>query len=352
MNASDGDSKSLGALPTAVGWIARLAFARAVELGHDPGPLLRKAGLTDRQIRDRGARIPVPQQIQFLNLTAQALRDEWLGFELALQPDLRELGLLFYVAASSDNLLDVLRRAARYSSIGNEGVSIRCLADEEIRVVFDYVGIARHSDRHQIEFYMTVLMRLCRQLTGLHLVPKRVRLTHRRSGHDGSEFAAYFGAPVTFGSRMDELSFPAGAQEIKVTSADPYLNELLVANCEQALGTRPTGRSALRSAVENAIVPLLPHGKVRASQIAARLGLSQRTSARRLASEGVTFSEVLETLRSELARQYLSDPELSISRIAWLLGYTEVSAFTHAFKRRTGKTPREARAARQAARSN
>jgi AraC-like DNA-binding protein len=67
--------------------------------------------------------------------------------------------------------------------------------------------------------------------------------------------------------------------------------------------------------------------------------------------EGVTFSEVLESLRGDLAKQYLSDADLSISRIAWLLGYQEVSAFTHAFKRWTGKTPREARA-RQMLRSN
>jgi AraC-like DNA-binding protein len=65
----------------------------------------------------------------------------------------------------------------------------------------------------------------------------------------------------------------------------------------------------------------------------------------------VTFSEVLESLRADLARQYLSDPDLSISRISWLLGYQEVSAFTHAFKRWTGKTPREARSG-QSARSN
>ncbi len=198
---------------------------------------------------------------------------------------------------------------------------------------------------------MTVLVRLCRQLTGLRLVPSRTRLTHRRSNQGGSELAAYFGGYITFGARADELTFVGGIQDMAVASADPYLNELLVANCEQALSHRPTNRGTFRSAVENAIVPLLPHGKVRASEIAARLGLSQRTSARRLALEGVTFSEVLESLRGDLARQYLSDPDLSISRIAWLLGYQEVSAFTHAFKRWTGKTPREAHA-RPAPRSN
>ncbi len=117
-------------------------------------------------------------------------------------------GLLFYVAASSETLGDALQRAARYSSIGNEGLSLKCLEEEEdIRIAFDYVGIARHSDRHQIEFFMTVLIRLCRHLMGLRLVPSRARLTHRRSNQGGSELAAYFGGHITFGARADELTF-------------------------------------------------------------------------------------------------------------------------------------------------
>ena len=343
---NDVDTKRLGGLPTAGGGISRLAYARARRAGLELRPLLKKAGLTDQRIKDRGSRLPVEHQIQFLNLTANALHDEWLGFHLAQLCDLRELGLLFYVAASSETLGDALQRAVRYSSISNEGLSLKCLEEDDIRIVFDYVGIARHSDRHQIEFFMTVLIRLCRQLTGLRLVPSRTRLTHRRSKHGGSELAEYFGGHTTFGARADELTFVRGIRDIAITSADPYLNEILVANCEQALSNRPKNRGTLRSAVENAIVPLLPHGKVRASGIATRLGLSQRTLARRLALEGKTYSEVLESLRGDLARQYLSDLDLSISRIAWLLGYEEVSAFTRAFKRWTGKTPRETRQTR------
>lgn len=337
-------ARRLGALPTAAGWVARLAYVRALRAGIELKPLLKRAGLTDQQINNRDTRLPVHRQIQFLNLAANALGDELLGFHLAQLPDLRELGMLFYVAASCETLGDALQRAARYSSIGNEGLSLKCSEEGDIRLVFDYVGIVRHSDRHQMEFFMTVLIRLCRQLSGLRLVPSRARLTHRRSNHGGSELGAYFGH-ITFGARADELIFVGNVKDITVTSADPYLNELLVANFEQALAHRRTNRGTLRSAVENAIVPLLPHGRVRVSEIAARLGLSQRTAARRLALEGVTFSEVLESLRGDLARQYLSDPDLSISRIAWLLGYQEVSAFTHAFKRWTGKTPREVRSA-------
>jgi AraC-like DNA-binding protein len=345
---NDADTKRLGTLPTATGGIARLAYARARRAGIELKPLLKKAGLTEQQIKDPNARLAVHRQIRFLNVAANALGDELLGFHLAQLPDLRELGLLFYVAASSATLGDALQRAARYSSIVNEGLSVKCLKGGDIRMVFEYVGVARHSDRHQIEFLMTALIRLCRQLTGRRLTPSRVRITHRRSNQGDSELAAYFGRNMTFGARADELTFVERLKDMAVTSADPYLNELLVANCEQALAHRRTNRGTFRTAVENAIVPLLPHGKVRASGIATKLGLSQRTSARRLALEGVTFSRVLESLRADLARQYLSDPDLSISRIAWLLGYQEVSAFTHAFKRWSGKTPRDVRARRRA----
>jgi AraC-like DNA-binding protein len=340
----DVDTHRVGALPTATGGIARLAYARARRAGIELEPLLKKAGLTSRQIEDRTARVAVQHQIRFLNLVANALGDEFLGFHLAQLPDLRELGLLFYVAASSERLGEALQRATRYISIVNEGLSLKCLDGEEIRMVFDYVGVARHTDRHQIEFFMTALIRIGRQLTGLPLVPSRARLTHPRSNQGVSELTAYFGSHISFGARADELIFVGSIRDITVASADPYLKEILVANCEQALSHRPKKRGAFRAAVENVIVPLLPHGKVRASEIAARLGLSQRTSARRLALEGTTLSQVLETLRGDLARQYLSDPDLSISRIAWLLGYQEVSAFTHAFKRWTGKSPSEARA--------
>ncbi len=155
----------------------------------------------------------------------------------------------------------------------------------------------------------------------------------------------YFGGNVEFAAGIDELTFNNAANDLKIVSADPHLNKLLVAHCEEALSRRSAKRGSFRAAVENAIVPLLPHGKAHAAEIARKLGLSQRTSARRLSSEGLSFSQVLEDLRSDLAKQYLLDQGLMVSRIAWLLGFQEVSAFTHAFKRWTGKTPREVRAA-------
>lgn len=92
------------------------------------------------------------------------------------------------------------------------------------------------------------------------------------------------------------------------------------------------------------MAPLLPHGQVRAAEVAQRLGVSQRTLQRRLAAEGLTFAKVLDDLRLDLAKRYLREAELPVSEIAWLLGYQQISALNHAFKRWTGKTPTQMRA--------
>src|SRR5215204_3395253 len=117
----------------------------------------------------------------------------------------------------------------------------------------------------------------------------------------------------------------------------------LIRYCEEALLRRQKVVAPLRLAVENAIAPLLPHGKARVEVIASRLGMSQRTLARRLAREGLNFTEIMDELRADLAKRHLQDSQLSISQIAWLVGYQEVSAFTHAFKRWTGMPPRQMR---------
>jgi AraC-like DNA-binding protein len=329
--------------------MARLAYARARRAKVELDPLLQKSELTRQQLEDSDARINVRSQVRFLDLVGNAMRDNALGFHLAEAADLREMGLLYYVAASSETLGEVLQRIARYSTIANEGLVLKYGAGPEISIQVRSVGVTRNLDHHQIEFAMTALIRTCRRLTRVHLVPSRLRLAHGRS-EDCSELARYFGKSIDFAAGVDELTFAAKTRDMAVVSADPYLNKLLVANCEEALSRRPASRGTLRSAIEKAIVPLLPHGKARAAEIARRLGLSQRTSARRLSAEGTTFSQVLDALRGDLARQYLANPELSISRIAWLLGYQEVSAFTHAFRRWTGRTPRQARARREVAR--
>jgi AraC-like DNA-binding protein len=338
----DGASE-LGRLPTASGTLARLACARIRASGVALEPLLRQANLTLAQIEDTHARIRVRDQVSLLNLAADALDDDLFGFRLALEPDLRQIGLLYYVLASSETMRDAFARAARYTAIVNDGIAQTCFEGPDFGMSLKYVGVSRHLDTHQVEFWMAIMIRICRQLTGLRVFPLHVRFAHHRKAGAGA-FSELFGDAVAFDAPRDEAVFAASVASLPVVSADPYLNRILVANCEDALAERRNAGASFRTSVENAVAPLLPHGKARADEVARRLGTSGRTFARRLSSEGLTFSELLESLRYDLARRYLAEGELPISQIAWLLGYQEIGAFSRAFKRWSGETPREMRA--------
>jgi AraC-like DNA-binding protein len=191
---------------------------------------------------------------------------------------------------------------------------------------------------------MFAVLRLCRMLTGHNLVPQHFWIAHYRSGAT-SEMTRFVGTKVEFGADTDEFALNLDARALPLIYSDPYLSDLLLKYCEAALAERRGDTSQLRTRVENAISSLLPHGRVLVEDIARSLGMSERTLARKLSDEGLNFTEILQQLRRDLAVRYLDDPKLNVSKIAWLLGFHEVSAFTHAFRRWTGKTPSQMRAA-------
>jgi AraC-like DNA-binding protein len=157
--------------------------------------------------------------------------------------------------------------------------------------------------------------------------------------------ARFVGTKVEFDAHTDEFALNLDARELPLIHADTHLNDLLLKYCEAALAERKGDTSQLRTRVENAISTMLPHGRVLVEDVARGLGMSERTLARKLSDQGLNFTEILQQLRRDLAIRYLDDRKMHVSKIAWLLGFHEVSAFTHAFKRWTGKTPRQIRTA-------
>jgi len=336
--------QDLASIPMAGGGLSRLAIARLKSAGVEVAPLLKRAGLTPEAIAEPEERLSVRSQIALLDEAAIALKDDCIGFTLARDFDPREIGLLYYIMASSQTLGDALKRIARYSKITNEALVFGYQEGNRLVVSLSYSGVPRHSDRHQIEFCMFGVLRVCRMLTGQNLVPQNFSISHYRS-EGTSEMARFVGTKVEFGADRDEFALNVDARELPLIHADPYLNDLLLKYCDAALADRRGDMSQLRTRVENAISSVLPHGKARVEDVARSLGMSKRTLARRLSDEGLNFTEILQQLRRDLAVRYLDDRRLHVSKIAWLLGFHEVSAFTHAFKRWTGKTPREIRTA-------
>jgi AraC-like DNA-binding protein len=334
--------EDLASIPMAQGGLTRLAIARLKSAGVPVAPLLGRAGLTPELVADAEGRLSVRSQIRLLDEAAKALKDDWLGFTLARDFDPREIGLLYYVMASSATLGDALKRVARYSNVTNEALVFKYREANNLTVSLSYSGVPRHSDRHQVEFCLFAVLRICRALTGRNLVPQHFSIAHHRSGHP-AEIARFVATKVDFGTDVDEFALTIEASELPLIHADNYLNDLLLKNCEAAQAQRRSDSSQLRTRVENAISSLLPHGRVHVAAVARSLGMSERTLARKLSDDGLNFTEIFQQLRHDLASRYLKDRNLHVSKIAWLLGFQEVSAFTHTFKRWTGKTPSQMR---------
>ena len=273
-----------------------------------------------------------------------------LGFTLPRDFEPREIGLLYYVMASSQTLGDGLRRVARYSRITNEALVVGYFSiahhrsgstSEMARFVGAKVEFGADTDEfaldlnarelpliHSDPYLNDLLLKYCEAA----LANRRVDTTQLRTR-------------VEFGADTDELALKLDARDLPLIHSDPYLNDLLLKYCEAALADRRGDKGQLRTSVENAISTMLPHGRVLAENVARSLGMSERTLARKLSDERLNFTEILQQLRRNLAVRYLDDRKLHVSKIAWLLGFNDVSAFTHAYKRWTGKTPSQMRAA-------
>jgi hypothetical protein len=255
----------------AQGGLTRLAIERLQSAGMPVAPLLTRAGLTPELIAQPDERLSVRSQIAFLNEAARALQDDCLGFTLACDHDPRKIGLLYYVMASSPTLGDALKRLGRYSKVTNEALVFGYREGNALVVSLSYSGVPRHSDRHQLEFYMFAAIRICRLLTGQKLVPQHFSIAHYRSGNI-SEMSRFVGTTVEFGADRDEFTLNIEARELPVIHADNHLNDLLLKYCEAALAVRQGDVSQLRTKVENAISSLLPHGRVLVGEVARSWG--------------------------------------------------------------------------------
>ncbi|MFY9970649.1 MAG: AraC family transcriptional regulator [Roseiarcus sp.] len=318
-------------------------------------PLLRRAGLSERALAGDSDVHPMSDlaQARVLDFAAEAMEDSAFGLHLALQTDPRDAGIFFYVASGAKNLGEALSLFARYFRIVNEAVRLRLTqAPAGTAVEAEFVGLPRHEVRQNAEFGIAVILKALREITGRNIRPERVAFAHPRNA-DLREFERFYGCPVEFGRAANEgvssdlLNFSNETLAIPLITADAKLLEALQPFCDMAAKERNTSAGTLRAAVENEVEKLLPQGKANARAVAKALALSVRTLSRRLAAEGTAYAEVVDQLRRSLALQYLKEPGMSLSQIAWLLGYEGSTSFNHAFKRWTGRSPSAARNQKQ-----
>jgi AraC-like DNA-binding protein len=326
-------------LPTATGFAARQAIALLRKRNIEVAPLLRRVGLSERDLDTRERRISANAQAKLLECAAEALGDSAFGLHLAQQANLREAGLLFYVTSAARTIGETLPLYERYCRIVNEAVRVKpSRIQNGVAIEVNFVGLSRHHFRQNVEFVLAANLRGMRENVGRNVRPIGVTFAHPRNSNL-QEFERFFGCPVEYASASDQWSFSDETLAVPLITGDPHLLETLQPFCDQAARERNTAVGTLRSSVENELQKLLPHGKANRQTVARTLGMSERTLSRRLADEGTTYDELVDQLRRSLALQYIKAPSISVSQIAWLLGYEGSTSFNHAFVRWTGRSP-------------
>ena len=316
--------------------IHRALSARAI----DANALFRGAGLDPERLRDSNARYPLTGMQRLWALATSATGDECFGLEVAQAWHPTTFHALGYSALASETLREALQRMVRYGRVVTTGARLE-LEQNGDEVTVKLLGSLPLDQMvpASIDAGVASIVILCRQGRGGQVDPIHVRLTRAQPACFG-RLQDFFGCSIDFGGPENSLVFRASDLDAQLPTANPVLlrvNEQVLTDYLARLE-----RSEVTVQVQAKLIQLLPSGEVEESSIARMLNLSLRSMQRKLKARGVSFRKLLDDTRRQLAEQYLKDSTLSVSEIAYLLGFAEVSSFSRAFKRWTGHAPRTA----------
>ena len=288
---------------------------------------------------DRDARLPEHDCAALFDRAALLLDDDAIGLHAGEQIRPGHYGALGYVAMNCATLGEALAGLRRYHALVLDiGPMEETLRAGELCLSWN--PDVEHPYRQMAEYNLAGLVTFSRWISGRNNSPLRIDFTYAAPANL-DEHHRVLGCPLRFGQdryrlvmALDWLAQPL----IQPDTAMRTMMEQLAERQMQAL-TRGDAIADARAVIARR----LGEGAVELGTVASRLNLSTRTLQRKLQDAGLSFSELVDQVRRELAERYLADNALDLVDIAFLLGYSEQSAFTRAYKRWAGNTPAAAR---------
>lgn len=322
----------------------RAAVGAARTAGLDVADLLRRWEIPRASLEDPDFRYPHRRWVELWLEVERLSGDPCIGLHAAEQLPAEHFDLVDYVIAASPDLGAGLERFERYFAIVSTGVAHR------LRDAGDVVYLERHYAPdaitrvpHPAEFGLACVALRSRPLTQIDWRPLYVRFAHR-APPSAAEHQRIFGCPVTFDAELSAIAFDRRSLAIPMKAPRPELCRLLDAHAQDLLRKLPA-QEGLIDLARRALLEELRGGDPELGNVARKLGMSSRTLQRRLREAGTSHQLLLEEVRRDLGLRYVRDPSLGVAEVAFLLGFSEVSNFYRAFRRWTGSTPIEYRAA-------
>lgn len=294
--------------------------------------------ISDATQRSR-SQIPAVQLATMLRQLAQHINDPDVVLEIASMVTTAHLGIVGYLLHACETLAEALYSLNRYNKLIVNAVEFMQIEQQQENIRLSWC-LGADKDSIVMELGIAIMMQFTHQLINRPLDLVQINLIKADTPHH-RRYQDFFGCRVQFGQPQMSVIFSAKNLQIPIIKPDKTLLAILQQQADIALQSLPKLDDFMYQ-VHQQLALQCQRGQPTIEQLAAALCLSVRTLQRRLSFYGMTFQAVLDQVRHQLCNQYLSQ-HIQLSDIAQLLGYSDQSAFTRAFKRWTGTTPLQQR---------
>lgn len=285
-------------------------------------------------------RVDVGQWEQMLIKAGEHLNDRLIGLHLGEMVNARHLGLVGHLLWACEDFGVVLQRLERFQRLIFDAIPMaRRERDDAIEMVWDISEFRTGPLVGETGF--ATMVQFCRSVMQGESDPHSVDFAHPPPP-DLGPFEAFFRCPVKFNCPEPIIRLGYDLLSRPLRRADPALEHVLEQHAERLLQRLP-GQDETLNRLRRSVATRLRDGEPKIEWVCRELHLSSRTLQRRLSDIGTSFRQELNLVRNELARSYLRDPTLQITDVAMLLGYSEHSAFTRAFRKQNGMSPQQMR---------
>lgn len=309
--------------------------------GVDVDLLMHDIGVAPEILRQPDARLPSRLTDLAFERAVVAIDNPAFGLQAARYWHPSNLGTLGFAWLSCVTLRRGLRRMERYAKILGNRFTYTCIDQPDgLRFVYDHGRGNAEIGWPIADFTLSIIVDMCRTNIGENLVPQRVCL-RRPPPADIKPYVDFFGGEVLFGQDEDSFLLDAATADTLL----PTANRAMAATFDEILAGQLSELVAddLATRCRTYLLHHLTSGEPSEAEMAAAMGLSRRGMQRRLSELGWSYKRLVDDTRTELAKRYIADPRKSLTEIAFLLGFSEQSAFSRAFRRWVGVSPSEYR---------
>lgn len=346
--------------PTVSAGIVRALLNFAVSKGADAATITGRAAIAPDDVLDPDSRIPLARYIALLRAGKELCNDPALALHFGEAVDMSEMSIVGLIGGAAETVHDAFVQVNRYRDLIIE-VDVPDGRRFELQPTKDGLWIidVRRNPNDMPEITESSFARIIcgAQRFAAHAATlpanaqaqafasvatvKAIHVTHKAPPY-AAEYGRILRAPVTFES--DKNAFLIDADETwlshRLSSSPRYVFGVLSQHADALLKNLEASKT-IRGRVESLLLPILHTGDISKDAIATKLALGPDTLLRRLKAEGTTFEGVVDDLRYKMALHYLNGKKVSITETAYLVGFSEVAAFSRAFKRWTGTSPRK-----------